>query len=401
MVPPRHLFPWIVLSWCLFLLPTFQTGPLRNSSALHAPLIGVSTVLSVLLAAKIWMGVRNGATNEPLCLLCILVFQALALAAYPTQSGTAVQSNYLWNSILLQAGTLVGMFADLQSIVKSITILVGIESIYAVIKLVFDDDAFLSGTVTRATGTFENPTPLYFVIGFGLVTAVSMMSDRQNRLHSSFAWVIALASGLLFTWERGGVVAATIASLYLIKPTVKKEKWLPVVIVCLLAVSMVMARRSWGSTNFKSAQVSMQSRPEIWREGLELLAHHPVSGVGIGNVSLGVTRTRYGLTGTEGVAEPKNGVLQILVETGILGLAFASLLAWQCLRGLQEISPGYRRLIEALWIYTIIASSVDNPVMAMGRQTGTYLFGVLLALTTLRRWEPETMNRRLRASGVG
>lgn len=105
-------------------------------------------------------------------------------------------------------------------------------------------------------------------------------------------------------------------------------------------------------------ETSNKGRLEIWKYSAESVLAHPILGIGVGNFPFALEEK---ITAAKKGASAHNLYLDILVETGIFGLAAFLMMIWQILRKFLKlsqdlISPKWRvltlgYLIALIWIF--------------------------------------------------
>jgi O-antigen ligase len=113
-----------------------------------------------------------------------------------------------------------------------------------------------------------------------------------------------------------------------------------------------------------------------------VIEHHPLTGVGIGNLGYYAPVRRLDKSISMGFSmDPKNQWLLVTAELGLPGLvllmALASAISGTLIKAISLESAG----IAGAWIALAVISLFDSPVLASGRESGTVLLGFLLGLT--------------------
>jgi hypothetical protein len=206
-----------------------------------------------------------------------------------------------------------------------------------------------------------------------------------------------------------------------------------VIVVALLVVAVVVKGSGSGAVGNSSGRLASTSsnfRFTWWKQAVRGVEHHVLGGTGAG--SFHVTNLRYRDTYLDFTTEPHNLPLQVLTETGIVGLVLFVLAAGALLRGtrgrrghelaLALILPAYllHSLVDVDWDFVAVsvpafiaagalAGGVEvrrvSPFASLVAAGAALLaFGVLLLPWLGERWSDEaeaqtsvTLARRARS----
>ena len=196
--------------------------------------------------------------------------------------------------------------------------------------------------VLRASSLFPDPHIASFFWGmtlpFALTFAVRFVSRARVFFFAASA-IILIAD--IFTFSRGGYLAllvTLIISLILFFPIIVK-KYAPA-LLCLLFILLafvvipnpIVSRLL---SSFDLTDHSTSGRLRIWKEAADIIAKHPLVGVGLGNYSSEVKPSAD-------YREPRyahNILLDIAAETGIVnGIVFFLILAFSITRAFKSPS---------------------------------------------------------------
>ena len=194
----------------------------------------------------------------------------------------------------------------------------------------------------RLMGGTGDPNFLAAGIVPALVLAGGLLSGERRpwARWSLGATMALLAVGLVATESRGGVIAAAVVAV--LAPFFLPGRRVQATVFVAFAVSvaaawMVASPGAWSRISSLSDQGN--GRSDIWRVALRMTADHPVGGVGLGDfrVRAGDYVRRPGtLRFVELIAErpheAHNTYLEILAETGVVGLALFLSIALGALR---------------------------------------------------------------------
>lgn len=196
--------------------------------------------------------------------------------------------------------------------------------------------------VLRASSLFPDPHVASFFWGMTLPFTIAFAVHSANRARVFFfaASVVILVADLL-TFSRGGYLAllvTLIISLILFFPLIVK-KYAPA-LLCLLFILLafivipnpIVSRLL---SSFDLTDHSTSGRLQIWREAADIIAKHPLVGVGLGNYSSEVKPSAD-------YREPRyahNILLDIAAETGTInGIVFFLILAFSIKRAFKSPS---------------------------------------------------------------
>lgn len=180
-------------------------------------------------------------------------------------------------------------------------------------------------TANRITGTFFNANRLAGYLGLTLLPAVSF------SLKKKWAWVLSalILLAILFTKSRGGLLfiyAALNIFAYLNWHNRKKFRVSIVLFnIILLFVFFQTPYSSRFKTNILKAH-NVRQREVIWWTALRMLQDHPLFGIGAGAFPMSFEHYRTPFVmkfvpTTDSAFHAHNDYLQILAETGIIGLS--------------------------------------------------------------------------------
>jgi putative inorganic carbon (hco3(-)) transporter len=173
-------------------------------------------------------------------------------------------------------------------------------------------------------GIFGNPNDL----AYHLVVGVAMLLAAANAAHTRLrkvAWWSLLAPffyALLLTQSRGGMLAASMVSLFWALRSVKRA---PLIVgaACIAAAIVFVSpnnpwsRRTQEATAF-GEDVSARGRIDAWRTGLAIAKERPFTGVGAGAFMIAWPEFAPGDAGD--VRTQHNTFIQLLSELGIPAL---------------------------------------------------------------------------------
>jgi O-antigen/teichoic acid export membrane protein len=311
-----------------------------GSSAVSEPGVVVGAVL--LVASVLWLlAQRTAGTLLPLSRSAkwILAFAAAALISGVGSVDPVVS---IQAAVRVLAGALT--FVVLEQLMARDSrlirgLLVGgalslvIPSLVGLAQLRDSENIYVFTNVSRIQGTFVHPNSFAAYLVIIAVTSFAVMLAVQKWARAGALLVGATASTLvLLTFARGAWIALAFGVGYLV---LKYKRRLAPVLV-LAGLTVILTVPSVGSRladlgGAPSVEIgdgtanSLEWRLLYWREVLPLWTENPISGLGLDQVP----------SRTPAAAEPHNGFVQALVETGILGFtAFIGLTValWRDLR---------------------------------------------------------------------
>lgn len=161
----------------------------------------------------------------------------------------------------------------------------------------------------RWVGIFDGPGVfcVVFTIALGICLPYLGKGNRFVIRLLALAMVILLSIATYLTGSRGGLLA-TLAIIGLFVAVIGKISLCKIAIGALLCVVAFMLAPPW-MTSVRDENKSAQYRVEMWAEGLEMMKHDPILGIGRGNFRSYTSKL---------IAH--NSAIEIGGETGIVGL---------------------------------------------------------------------------------
>jgi O-antigen ligase len=214
-----------------------------------------------------------------------------------------------------------------------------------------------------------NAVPLYLEPLFAVALALALYSDdrRERAAGAAFAPVAALAIALSFS--RGGWLTLGVLTVFI--SLFGRLRWL-VAAGCALAGGLLFAGsqrvrdRILVELNPSSVDNTLLLRLSLWRSTLNMLAHRPLFGGGLGGFKASLLPYRdpgY----HEDLIYPHNLLLNFWSETGLLGLAAFLWLAAQVFRVARQglaAGPWVRSLsigLLGMLVAFLVHGLVDAP----------------------------------------
>ncbi len=174
--------------------------------------------------------------------------------------------------------------------------------------------------------TFINPNHFaaYLALCVPLQITLGLKEDRRGAKLFLFVMAVVSALALFATLSRGGIVAFLSGQallLFLLLRNRKKGRdlvWAPVAVVAVLVLASLMAFHNLADEyRFrKEAGESSLSRPDVWKDTVEMIADFPLLGVGAEGFK-SVHPAYKTLPGDKRFLYPENIALQTFAESGL------------------------------------------------------------------------------------
>ena len=207
------------------------------------------------------------------------------------------------------------------------------------------------GGIPRLTATFHhaNDFALYAVSVLPVCLTVALGAKSRRSRWLSWGVVGALGGSLLLTFSRPAAVsvAASLTAFLMIR-----RAWRTLA-ACGIAASLGMAFlpdsiKTWVATQPSWFDALVQPlRKEIWQTALNMIASHPIIGVGVNTFTINYARYKLP-TDTLQSAYAHNHYLQLTAETGLVG---AAAFGWLLMGAVRE----WRRLLKSTdpWVTSV------------------------------------------------
>ncbi len=187
-------------------------------------------------------------------------------------------------------------------------------------------------------GTMYDPNDLaYFLVSFlpFFLIFIRKAEPIVNKIISTTGILLSLIV-ILLTGSRGGLLGLLVALFYILFSKIVIERKSIKILLCLIAVFTVSIyankidiTRLQTITDLSSDynMTSETGRMEIWKRGLSLSISNPLTGVGVICFSQAIGEQRGADQEIPKWQAPHNSYLQVLAETGFIGLwVFLSLI---------------------------------------------------------------------------
>ena len=339
------LVAFVVLSF-LELVPS-AGGPAVSLAKVAGAVLAVSWIASAATSDR-----REFPAVHPGIAVLLLAFLAWNLVSilWAAQSPRVAVSV---SSFALSFVLFLIVFAAVRNL-KAARLLVGAFIVGATVAAVYGyflqpdasglaSSASAAGGLDRLSGTIGDPNEFatLLVAGMALCTAFIFDPERSGtvRFLSGTAAVI-LLGGVLLTLSRGGLVALGAALIMAVVVAGKQRPKLMfgVTVVVALSLFFYLGVTSDEARERVTASDGGSGRTDIWNVGWRMVEDKPVVGVGAGNfqaVSIHYLLVPGGIRFDEYlVDEPAvahNAYLQVLAETGVIGLSLFIAIIGACI----------------------------------------------------------------------
>lgn len=209
------------------------------------------------------------------------------------------------------------------------------------------------GTEVRFGGASGDPNLLAAGLVGGLALAAALAFSAHRRFKPVLLLlVVPIAIGFAATASRGGLVAVFVAILAaLLLARGRRRQLLAAVAVAVVCAGAWFAANPATFSRVTSFNVQGTGRATLWTVAGRMWTDHPLVGVGIGNftaLSRGYVQEPGLLTYISFITvEPKvvhNSYLQLLAETGAIGLLLYLATVAACLRAAWRAAKRFERL---------------------------------------------------------
>ena len=188
------------------------------------------------------------------------------------------------------------------------------------------DTEMFSDIRVRITSTFDNPNvyATYLLLALPFVPAMFLRKEPQAKKLPLTVCLILFAVCLVETWSRGAWLGALVALVLFF--LIYSRRSLPYLLLggALLPVSTLLLPDSIISRFASIGSASDSSsiyRISAWRGVGRMLGENWLGGIGVGEAAFSTVYPAFSYAGIEGICHTHNLYLQILSETGVVGLA--------------------------------------------------------------------------------
>lgn len=226
----------------------------------------------------------------------------------------------------------------LRRLATVLTIFGFVYAFYAILQLVLSPDAIYGIYKPQAVpfGSFVNSNDFAAIIVMLLCVPLGLLFAGAVPRDKKLVYVVAIAlmaTSLLLSGSRGGLVALLAALVFLVILTTRTKTTKEIVLKA--ALSLLLVAGAIGGAIFVGGETSLsrmgesaselESTPEtstrlhIWKVTLDVISDHLPFGAGLGAYPQAYTKSDT-LSGYQRVEQAHNDYLQILADAGIVGL---------------------------------------------------------------------------------
>jgi O-antigen ligase len=405
---PQTLARWTSVAVTVAVIAkTFVPFYLIGSTAIFGASVAVGLVLVVLS----WRPIFDDASHVRDVLIVAALFYAIVVVSFLVYSRGAVSATHLWGILIIHGIFLIFGFSAARALKMVLLVLLSMAAIYAALLALH---ALRFGGVTTGVNIddiFGIGVPAIYVtfhqnIGFGLgagaLAALGLVSNRIAQILAVFTLpivllflfhiaartaLVALASSLIFLgfaalWAFSRKVALLAAATVIVAATIA---WGVLSQRALNRIEVDAKAPDAVSRTIRELQNPDPGfRLPIWEQTWRHIVTEPDRlplgrGIGMYPVNEGFGAPDWLLHPTEGSKYyPHNVHLEILYETGIVGLVLFSLLTIlpivASLRRWSAFSPADKSAI-AMYVFVLVSSDIS------GAFAYTYILQFFLALT--------------------
>jgi O-antigen ligase len=302
-----------------------------------------------------------------------------------------------------------------------LVIMGGLQAFYGLLQTLGEPNYLMGFTSASARGSFVNHNhfaglvnmTLPLAIG-GFLAALSIRTRKAKNTSEVYAWswLLLLACSmmglaLMLSLSRMGAMILIINMVFiacLVTFYRGRGAWrrLPVRVIWGMLV-IILGLSAWIGVNsmlarFGNVGVDLDTRMEIYHNSLQLIRHHPLSGVGPGMYAWRF-RPHQTIDPTILVNHAHNDYIQSAAEWGLpLALGFWAFVFWRLVRVLRVylgsrdpwkrgLSLGCGASILSVVLHSFVDFNLQIPANLM-------VFAVILALAWSLEWQPEGHRRR-------
>ena len=233
----------------------------------------------------------------------------------------------------------------------------------------------------RYSATGFNPNDLGLILALGIPVAWYLTVSKTNGRKAqalrlvNFAYVPAAILAILLTASRGSLIAALPALLFLVGSLTRLKLYQRVLLFAALTGSLfallpLVPQSSFqrlGTTGTSIAEADLNSRVDIWREGIGVSSEHPIVGIGSGAYRAAV----------ESGHVAHNSFLSVLVEVGMIGFVlFAAISAIAVYEAMHQ-----PRRDSIFWFTVLLVWALGVSVHSWEHQKTTWLFLSLVVIS--------------------
>lgn len=373
--PPRGI---ALLMAALYVPLAFINLPVALASwiplvfVMRLGLFSVAPTAGLMLLSLAWLGTlrkdRTGELNRALraqapllALLGAFLTWLLLSISWATDPGNAMAQNLNWliAGVIFILVTTACMTRDRATWIAvafvvgaSLSVLAGIAGLDAPVTALAEQEL---SDAERGRFSGASGDPNYLAAGAlpAVILLAGLVRRKRSSLVNGFLLVpaVLLLFGFAASESRGGMVAATVALLAAFIFFKHRRGRL---ILAVLVLSALAAFWFWISPESLARMTASDDggngRTELWQVALRMWQDHPIAGVGLNNYiveSAGYVREPGNLEAVQLIAErphvAHNTYLQMLAETGLVGLTLFLAVIAGCLGAAWSASKAFAR----------------------------------------------------------
>lgn len=226
-----------------------------------------------------------------------------------------------------------------------------------------------------ATGFNPNDASLILALGMPLAwhLAMSQSSGRAGLWLKviNFAYLPAALYAILLTGSRGSLAAAAMTSIFIFSSVLQLRPSLRFAVISTIGLALFGAALFAPQTSFNriaARGVELNGRDDVWQQTFEVVAAHPLFGIGSAAVKEVIDRQQAA----------HNFVLSISSELGLIGLSFFAIIL------LLVFFHGWRQdgQFRYLWLTVLLVWLVGASVHNFEHRKQTWVFFNLIVISS-------------------
>ncbi|MDD5691691.1 MAG: O-antigen ligase family protein [Candidatus Omnitrophica bacterium] len=314
----------IILQFLVFLRPFISSAAFPYLNSLYSAFLILFLIIWGLALNKPYKNIQY--PGLPLIAFCLALAVSLIFSVNKINSLICLY-NYIAYLLLFIAGASLNP-NDARRIVQTISIAGLVISLLALYQYFFGfthlsnyivknkiTDPFVLDYISRRRifSPFITPNAL----GGYLAMIFPLALINKNRLW----FIVPIGLALIFTGSLGAILGLFLGLIiYMnLKGGLKIKRAIPI-FGLLIIIGLIFVTRSITLKTHTAPGFSALMRLDYWRETLKIIGDRPLTGVGIGNFNLALSRYAH------------NSYLQIWAEMGILGISAYLWLVFRSLR---------------------------------------------------------------------